>query len=412
MVVKINRYCILLFTLMVLDLDCFYFVNRYSTYILGIGYTDLLVLIRILVVVYTIINNHGRVSKPAFFNVLLIGTVILSITSAFAGKMVYGQSIISGIIAQREWISAMLMVYPILMWLKNKQITLEQIIKTITIISVIYVCICTLQYFLIHKIVFLQTNINQRYGEARLRLSNVFLVVLSGFLIDSIMERRKHKGRTLSIFVLLGYIFLVAVITKGRMATLAGVGGIGVSVLLKKSSASKKIMNITVFLAAIIFLANSQLGKDALDVIFGSGTGISADTISVRNVETAYYLEMTTNSFWRTLLGCGYPSTSPIAQSLSSPTIGYWTYYTTDVGIVGNFYCYGFLGLFWFILVYSNILIKGYKIYKITNRTCYLQLFIIDVIGCISLWPLCFNFTIALPLIIAMLEYESEFIKQ
>ncbi len=409
MVVKINRYCILLFTLMVLDLDCFYFVNRYSTYILGIGYTDLLVLIRILVVVYTIINNHGRVSKPAFFNVLLIGTVILSITSAFAGKMVYGQSIISGIIAQREWISAMLMVYPILTWLKNRQITLNQVIKTIAIVSVIYVGICILQYYLIDKIMFLQTNINQRYGEARLRLSNVFLVILSGFLIDNLMEKsKKHEGKALSILVLFGYFFLVAVITKGRMATLAAVGGIGVSVLLRRSSASHKIISIIVLLATIIFFANSQLGKDALDVLFGSGTGISADTISVRNVEAAYYIEMTTNSFWRILLGCGYPSPSPSAQSISSPTIGYWTYYTTDVGIIGNFYCYGLLGIFWYIMIYGNVLIKGYKIYKRSNRICYLQFFIIDVLGCISLWPLCFNFTIALPLFLAMLEYESE----
>ena len=411
MKVKVNRYCIFLFILIFLELDCFYLIDRYTTYIFGLNYIDWLVVIRLTTVIFTILSVQTKITKKLLLKFLPIGVIILTITSAVAGNISYGQSFLNGIIAQREWLSCSLMFYPIFIWLKNKKFTIRQLIEMLLVISMLYISVCVLQYFLINKIVFLHTSVNQRYGGTRLRFSSFYPAIVVGFIIDGLFDKNYRIDTFKNIFVLVGYLFLLAVITKGRMVTLAAIGGIGICMLLRRSSVTQKTFAIIVLLATIVFLANSQIGRDALDVVFGSGTGTSADTISIRNLEQAYYIKKVTQNPITVVLGCGYPSTDAIAQSISSPTIGYWTYYTTDVGIVGNFFCYGLLGIIWFAILYIALLIKGYKIYKKSVRTCYLEFFIGDVLGCVSLWPLCYNFTIAFPIFFAMLEFEYEKIR-
>ncbi|SHI82235.1 hypothetical protein [Parasporobacterium paucivorans] len=411
MKIKVNKYCLLLFLMIVLELDCFYLINRYTTYFLGVSYIDWLFLFRIGLVVYTFINHRSEFTTSTLLKALPFGALLLMISSSIAGYLTYGQSIFSGILAQRDWISCMLLFYPIYIWIKRKKITVRQVVNTLVVFAVIYILICSVQYLLIDRVTFLYTNINQRYGGHRLRLSSCFLAIISGFLVDNLIgSYGKRKDKKIFLLVLMGYFFLLAVVTKGRMATLAMVGSITICLLLRRASVSKKIVSIVVVLIGFFVVINSQIGMDALDIVFGSGTGLSADTISVRNVEKEYYLDMVTQSPMLLILGYGYPSTAEIAQSISSPTIGYWTYYTTDVGLVGNLFCYGLLGILWFIILYRDIFVKGWRIHKQTTRTCYLQFFLIDIIGCFSLWPLCFNFSIALPILMAMLDYESNFI--
>ena len=150
---------------------------------------------------------------------------------------------------------------------------------------------------------------------------------------------------------------------------------------------------------------SSPIGQDILDVLWGSGTGLSADTLTIRDAESVYYLSKIFESLNSFVFGCGYPNSSwAPAVALSTPTVGNWTYYTTDIGIIGDFYYYGIVGLIWFIAIYLMMLYQGIQIYKKTRNTAFIQIVIVDLIGAMTLVPLLFSTTLVMPLLVALME--------
>ena len=409
MKIKVNKYCILLFLLIFFELDCFYLINRYAVYIVGISYYDMFCVAKLLIIFCTICKYSDTFRlKKTILNIFPIGALVITCTSAVAANIITGQGIIEGIIAQRDWLSWMLMYYPISIWLRKGKLDGKKILTTLCVAAIVYLSLCMVQYLIAGKVIFLHTDANERYGSVRLRFSSLLPLILSGFMLDNIVLDLNRKSKKYSFVILIATFVFITVVTKGRMRTLAFCAGIVICLLLRRTSITKKFISILCVILLVVFLASTQIGKDTLDIFFGSGTGTGADTLSIRTVERLYYFKHLTQSPFSFLFGCGYPaSTYYIAQYMSTPTIGTWTYYTTDVGILGSMYYYGILGCSWFVIIYLYTLKKGIIIYKHTGKTGFAQGIIVDLIGCTTLVPLIFNSSILMPLLVAWVESEE-----
>lgn len=392
-----------------LELNCFGFVNKYGLYILGVGYYDIVFFVKIGIAGLSIIQNlQVFQSKRILLDILPIGAIILSITSAVAGNLISGQPFFSGLWAQREWLSSILLYYPVRIWLEKGKLNYKKVIETLFVTSAVYLIICILQYILIDYVTFLSVSkSSERYGDVRLVFNTLMPIITSAFCLTKLLsEDDDKKQRKTCILIVAGTIILTALVTKGRMRTLSFIAGMAICALVSRSSIKKKILSISVIGIGLYFLISSPIGRDVLDVVFGSGTGLSADTLSIRDAERTYYISKIFGSFSSFILGCGYPNSSwPAAVRLSTPTVGNWTYYTTDIGIIGDFYYYGIIGILWLISVYAIMLFKGQKIYKKTRNIAFIQIVIVDLIGAMTLVPLLFSSTLIMPLVFALMEF-------
>lgn len=407
--VRINKCCALLFVLLMLELDCFGFVDKYGLFVLGVGFYDIVFLTKIVVVVLSIIwNSKIFRSKKISLNILPVGAVILSITSSIGANLVSGQPLVFGLGAQREWLSSILLYYPIRIWLEKGKLNYKKIVSTLYAVCVVYLTICIFQYILIDHVKFLAVAASdERYGDVRLVFNPIIPIIASAFCLDQILscDHGARKQKEVCIWIIIGTIVLITLVTKGRMRTFSFITGMAICALMRRGPIDKKIYSIIIIGVGCCFLLSSPMGQDVLDLIFGSGTGLSADTLSIREAEKTYYLSKIFGSFSSFILGCGYPNSSwSAAVELSTPTVGNWTYYTTDIGVVGDFYYYGIIGIMWFLAVYSFLFIKGQRIYKRTSNTAFIQIVIVDIIGAITLVPLLFSSTLIIPLIFSLVE--------
>lgn len=411
----INKYCATLFILFALELNCFGFVDKYNTFILGIGFYDLIFLLRIFIVFITILLNPGIFqNRKICLNILPIGAVILLLTGTIAAYLSVGQPFIYGLASQREWISCILMYYPLRIWIQKGKLNFNKIVKTLLVASSIYIVICIIQYLLVDSVIFMSfSSLNERYGTARLSLDTLFPIIISAFCVDGVISNNTTKSKKVYFgLVLAGALFVVAVITKGRMATVSLAAGIIICLLIRRENIKIKIVCIALVGVALIVLFTSQIGQDVLDILFGSSTGISADTMTIREVEREYYLELLSDSFSRILIGWGYPSASwEPAVMVGTPTFGDWTYYPTDIGVIGHLFNYGILGIIWCFIIYIKFFINSFKIYKFTGRTSFLQIIIVNLISSVTLYLILFTNTIIFVLMYALLENMVERIK-
>lgn len=84
-----------------------------------------------------------------FKGLLVIGGLILTaMLSSYSAEVSYHQGLLSGIVAQREWLSWVLMIYPLYKWYQEKKITKRGLNTSILYVCRIYAVVCVLQYFL------------------------------------------------------------------------------------------------------------------------------------------------------------------------------------------------------------------------------------------------------------------------
>lgn len=405
---KINKYCAILFLLLVLELNCFGFIDKYDLYILGVGYFDIVFFIKVLVIGSSIIlNTQVFRRRKILLDILPIGAIAIALTSAVGGNLSSGQPIFAGLWAQREWLSSILLYYPIRIWLEKGKLNYKKIIETLFFASSIYLIICIVQYILIDYVKFLSVSTSsERYGDVRLVFNTILPIVTSAFCLAMLLSEGSGKKEKRNCVVIIACtIILAAFVTKGRMRTLSFIAGMAICALVRRGSIKKKAFSIGVIVLGCVFLMSSLIGQDILDVLWGSGTGLSADTLTIRDAESVYYLSKIFESLNSFVFGCGYPNSSwAPAVALSTPTVGNWTYYTTDIGIIGDFYYYGIVGVIWFIAIYLMMLYQGIQIYKKTRNTAFIQIVIVDLIGAMTLVPLLFSSTLVMPLLVALME--------
>lgn len=406
--ISLNKYAFILFVVIVLDLNCFYLMDRYAS-ITFFKYCDIVTLLKSGLFFFLLLTRPKKMFKKGPFDIILCLGVLMACLSAFSGTKCYGQSFVQGLMAQREWISSILLFFVMKTWLDADQISIKMILRMIMIISgihmfIAYACLLT------GNSEILNVDVNERYGSIRMRMEYAFIAMTLGFVIDRFFvggRKKKRLNIRSLLFLLMGICFTI-VITKERMRSAAIAGAILFCIFIRRLSPKKLFSIILVIMAAIIVI-NTEMGQDILDIVFGSGHGTSTDTRSIREEASLYYLQHIMQNPLYVLFGCGYPSaSSSVASLISNPTIGYWTYYTTDVGILGQMFNYGVVGVIWFVLLSVLVWRKSVTVYRKTHRAAYMELLVYDLLGIVTLVPLAFNASIAYAFFLAMLGKEEK----
>ena len=411
---KSTMYYGIIFITIMLNLNIFFLVDTYGNFrFFGIPLYDITFfwnLIWIFTSLLYSISYGIKRSKDKFFLVVIFACILV-FTSSYIGTKTYNQPLIYGLVSQRLWISCLLMYFPFDRWLNSNKITINGIVRTLKIICVMYLSICILQYLLSNKIQFTYVATSTRYGEVRYRFDCLFLVLLSGFTIDNIiLNKKNHK---VDILILGAIFFVIVVIAKGRMQIISWLAAIVICMLIRKEHILKKYFFVLVMIISLYFFVSStSLGQDILDIFWGSGTGVSEDTLTIRDVSKEYYLNLLKTNGETILFGYGSVNNSwEIAREIARPTIGNWVYHTSDNGIYGYAFYYGILGVIWWIVSMTYCLYLAFKVYKKTGKFAYLQFVLVDFISCSTLVPYLFNNMCIMPIYMVLLKKEINQIK-
>ena len=106
---KPRIYYIILFFLMILDLEFLNLVDTARFNILGVYYSDIIFIVCILVVVAELIRCGLRINMDASL-VIIFFFLTIACFSAKSAQLSYNQSFFAGIAAQREWLSWIVLI--------------------------------------------------------------------------------------------------------------------------------------------------------------------------------------------------------------------------------------------------------------------------------------------------------------
>ena len=232
---KPRIHYIILFFLMILDLEFLNLVDIARFNILGMYYSDIVFVVSILIFIAVLLCSGLRikidVSLAVIFSFLMIACF-----SAKSAQLSYNQSFLAGIAAQREWLSWIILIYPIYNWIKNKKITREGILKCIRYVCRCYAIVCILQFILYNHVQFTYVMTNSRYGGARLYFNTTFFSLAICSIVDGFFNKEiKRKQKILDMMEIVLYFFIIAFITKGRMGTVALVASMMVFLSIRKN---------------------------------------------------------------------------------------------------------------------------------------------------------------------------------
>lgn len=405
---KIKKYYIILFIAMIIDLGFFDLVNTSAINIMGIHYSDIIFLFCTSIILWEIVKSNFKLRK--FKELFLIGILMLTaMLSSYSAEISYHQGLLSGIFAQREWLSWILMLYAIYKWYDEKKITKDGLDTCVLWICRIYAIVCILQYFLYDYVRFTYTIVGDRYGSVRLYFNSAFFAYASGIILDKLFDKKfPLKKKIYALLELIIYLFIIAFITKGRMATIALLGSIALCVCLRKNmTLGKKMFFILIVLISIVVFSSTTMGQDIFATIIGDSA--DTDTLSVRTAGRAYYIAKTFSSVRTAIFGYGVPNIhNNFAMQIANPlwkVQGTARFYLDDVGIIGILFKYGLFGVGVLLSITFICLVKAYKIYSRNHKMVYLQFILMDIITWSSLTPTLFSTSILMMIIITSIFY-------
>lgn len=369
---KINRYLAFITTIIFFNLQCFYLVDASK-----IPTSDIAVLLEAAFMVY--VYCKCKCNRKGKFSLIFTVPIILVLTSACAAYKNYGQPLYLGIRAQRHWLMAMLMYFPLNRLIISKKLQVKQLFNLLDKIVFVYSTLIIIQYLLGNSFLFMHVKNNMRYGSIRLYVSTSFLTISYFYHLKLILDGKKIVGK--DAFVILITIFIYLFVTKSRMALVVLAGTTSIAILSFKMTKRKLIYISIAIIGACTFLPTS-MGQTIIDSIFGA-TSIDAGTV-IRDVGRAFYMEKTLSTPLTALFGSGY------ANLDWGPTVTGIRYLEginyNDNGIIGLFFYYGFAFVAWMLFSHIKIMKNAWK-YEHKDIFFYL---LCGLMGIYTLFPYCY----------------------
>jgi len=352
---KLNRYLLFAFAIIVAGFEhTFYLINTDSIRIFGITYIDLFIM-QILVFCVIVWYVYQKYPNPKFqFKYLMLFVVVLSIISSIQSNKLFDQSISLGLRPQRYWIACAILYFPISKLLYLKKIKIKQLEDMIFVIGTIEIVLYIAQYFLFDHLSFLYVSHNYRYGDVRLYFSNVFLNLLLFLNLDRFFNNYKRIQSITYIFLIL---YIVMVVGKMRMTSVAVISAIGLGILLWKRGGKSKIVTLMLAVVGSLAFLNLIIVQDIISSILEGDTNLT-----IRVLGREYLLDKIS---LHPIFGWGYPH-GDWAPSM----VNMGGYGLNDNGIYGFLYIYGFFGVVWAVALFIKLLYMGNKI-RIKERSYY-----------------------------------------
>lgn len=379
-----NGHAVILGLIIFLNLDGFYLLTDFA-----IAPTDIAVVLELGYVAYILFTRRNRCEYRYKWAMLM--PVVLMITSSIMANYSYNQPIWYGIRAQRTWVCAMLMYFPVTKLVKRGELTPKSILAMLDVVNFIYIILVLLQYLLGDSVQILSVMMTERYGTARLYVSLSFVFISYFVHLMNALEARRITF--LDVFFIALTLFLNFAVTKSRMAIVCLLAGTILAVFSIKLSTKKLALVLIVVIAVVIFLM-SDMGTEILNLVFNDNV---VDTAQIRDEGREFFLAQTLSDWKTALFGCGYAN---IDWPQTVIGIRYEEgIFANDNGIFGLFFYYGFAFVIWTIYLYIRLLINAWKV----NRALFFLLFA-DIISIYTLFPMSYQSNIVLALVCCMIE--------
>lgn len=387
--IRYNKHAVFLGIVIFFNLGGFYLLSG-----LPFDPTDIAVVLEFCYFVYILVTRRGRCAYRYRWAMLM--PVVLMVSSAMMANYSYGQPLWLGLRAQRAWVMAFLMYFPVTKVMRRGEMSGRHILAMLDVVNTIYILLALLQYALGDSVQFMAVQASERYGSLRLYISLSF--VLISYFIHLMRALQERKVRFGDIFFIVTTLFLHLSVVKGRMSIVCLLAGTGFAVLSIRFTVKKFFLVGGCFVAAIVFLL-SDVGDDILSMVFNRGENLGGDTSAIRDIGREFFMEKTFSDWKTALFGCGFAN---IEWPQTVTGIRYREgIYANDNGIFGLTFYYGLVFVVWVFAVYAEMLVKSWK----SDRAIFFLL-LADIIKVYTLYPLIYGENIAFVLVCCLLEYR------
>ncbi len=393
--VKMNKYTIWLFAVL------FFFEQGFYLLPVSMGPLQTYDIGNILLLLLSAwgMFEHGitPVKKWNVFHYISLGMLILIIISAATAGIHWHQRFITTIFPQRYLIIIFFSYFTIYRLIEKNKMTIYQLFKTITVCAKAELIVFMVQFLMsFSNVIFLQCVVKTRYGLPRYYIDGTILML---FLIHEFVSITNGKFKTSSICWLGAALVFFLAMCQTRMIILGILVMIFMFFITWKTTIKRKILITIVFILVFAFLWDTPIFQDTLSL--GGDESISANTRDIREEASLFYMkEMSKHP----VFGLGYPN-SVYADALRGVEYGY---YLNDNGIFAFIYIYGGLGVLWLLMMYYNLIAKGWRIKEKKRYSGYFLYGIYTLAICISLihWYWSKSSGLILVMVMCMEYYE------
>ncbi len=353
---NLNSYFVVAFFVMLENL--FYLINTDTFSILGVlNYAMLWFWIFVIYYVYKFFTTKSPKIR-SLFSTDVLALILLTIISSYTAYKYVGQPMFHGFMPQRNYIFILLSYFALRkIFLDDNNIDLEKTKNMILFVGVLSILLYSIQIILFNKIEFIHAYTNGI--QIRLYVDSFLCVVVAFIGMNMYLKYNKKKYL---FFVVMTFIYEIFV-AKGRLEFAALAISLIIGLLLRKGSATKKIITIiTVSIAVVAFLNSNYAEKFYYAISVFNSKDNSVNTMGVRLGARDLFFEQLTENSTTLLFGCGYPNTAyygsarKIRKDLN--------YGLVDNGIFAYVYVYGIFGLAIFIKWFYKLYKYAWQIYK------------------------------------------------
>lgn len=396
-ILAINKYCLLIGILLILNSRIFYLVN---IDVLTISYTDITLLCVLLFIAYVMVK-FWPIQVHYRYRIFILAIIPLVISSSYMATIQYEQPLSMGILPQRGWLVWMLAYFPLVKLFRNNRINVDSIIAMMYKIAIVYLTVISIQYIL-PQFPLLHVGQNIRYGELRLYVGDSPIILLAGHALYKIFKDHSIKHGLFFAWC----IILESMIMKGRAGTVTMLVAALICLLIEKNNVNRKFFHFCLAgIAGLLFLQTDM----AQQLILSLQGQVSMGTDHVRNVGRALYLELLSQD-WKTILfGCGYANSNWEQAVFIIMGSGRYaqeglTILTTDNGMYGFALYYGVVGIVWALGLYAYCIRHAWKIYRKSGNFMFLFFLLWDLLGIQTLYLDCTYALLEFPLFLAIME--------
>lgn len=381
--IKNNKYTISLFLVLVCNTYFFYLVDH-AKKIAGVALEDWGLLLAIIWGI-SIWCKLLHCSNPKYeFGPWMLCALVMIFLSGIEANRLFGQNIIRGISPQRYFLVWTLLYFPIRKCIHLQKIKREDLIKLLTIISLVQLLIYTLQLVLRNHIIFTYVGMHHRYGTPRFYFADTFLLFLYFMALDKVFARGEKKIRW---WIYIACFLIVEIFCmQVRLSVLAIIACTGMFIVFRRDKIDRKIAIL--FLGLILFAAmcTTTLVQDAITTVltqkWDAGTEIRFTGKEI---------------FWETIkkhpiLGAGYPNIN-CESAIYAMNRGDERILLQDNGVMAVMYIFGTVGLIWVVSWMGKMFKMGRYIYRKTDIFAYMLPVMFCLFVCINQIPFYWQFT-------------------
>lgn len=356
MSIKIKKFTLILFLLFFGADHCLWLVNSNAQNIITEMYCIIISCILIFCFRKKLLQEPLNREHYNFgYNILFF--IIMALYSSIQAHFMYGQSIVHTFLLQRNIIAGFLLYFVIMWYINHKSYALESLTRMIFFLGFLELTLYITQYLLINQVRFLQANYTIRMNEVRMNLDAIAVPFVIFYSMNNIYKNKQITWK--EIVPLVAGLFYSFIMAKTRIVLVAYTVAFIAGFLLWKKGGKKKIVVLVVLVAFVCYLTQTELFSLLIDGL--NNVDPSAQT---RTIGRELYIQRIVQ---HPLLGSGYIfSGNAKASAYAGIEQGiYWV----DLGVFGIAFFYGLIGVLWFVILYSKILIRSFEIAQKGNYT-------------------------------------------